>query len=154
MSIDDFDAWLPLFESDEVATFLEMDTKLTQTESYELWFKKSAHRAENNLGNMNVLIDKETGRFVGQAGLLVQSVKGEERLEIGYSILPEFWGKDFAIEAAQKFKQYAFENNLASTLISQFHINNVRSEKVARKNGMILEKQVGDFNIFGIFKAN
>lgn len=150
LSLDDFDAWLPLFESDEVAIFLEMDTKLTQRERCQKWFDKSFYREKNNLGGMNVLIDKETGRLVGQCGLLVQTVEDEERLEIGYSILPEFWGMGYATEAATKCKEFAFENNLAKSLISQVHIDNKGSEKVARKNGMTAEKRVGDYTIFSI----
>ena len=150
LSIDDFDAWMPLFASNEVARFLDMDQKLTQRERCQEWFDKSANREKNNLGGMNVLIDKESGRLVGQCGLLIQTVDEVERLEIGYSILPEFWGMGYAAEAAMKCRDYAFENNLSDSLISMVHIDNIASEKVAIKNGMTLENRHGDFNIFSI----
>jgi ribosomal-protein-alanine N-acetyltransferase len=103
---------------------------------------------------MNVLIDKATNRMVGQCGLLIQTIENAERLEIGYSILPEFWKQGFAIEAATKCKNYAFENNIADSLISMIHIDNLDSEKVALKNGMTFEKKVNSFNIFRIDKEN
>lgn len=153
----DFEDWLPLFQVEKVAEFLAFDTSLSATELCEAWFQKIFHRYENDLGGMNVLEDKITGKLVGQCGLLVQEVEGESRLEIGYSILPEFWRNGFASEAAQKCKDYAFENDFSEELISMVHVDNIASEKVARKNGMQLEKTLPDYkgcpaNIFKIEK--
>jgi RimJ/RimL family protein N-acetyltransferase len=49
-------------------------------------------------------MDKKTNRLVGQCGLLIQNIDNIERLEIGYSILPEFWNQGFASESAMKCK--------------------------------------------------
>ncbi|SDK82685.1 Protein N-acetyltransferase, RimJ/RimL family [Salinimicrobium catena] len=153
----DFRDWAPLFRIENVAEFLALDSSLSENELCALWFEKIFHRYENDLGGMNVLIDKQTGRLVGQCGLLVQSVEEVQRLEIGYSILPEFWGIGYASEAAQKCKDYAFSNDLANSLISMVHVDNIRSEKVARKNGMSLERTLENYkgtraNIFSINK--
>ena len=107
---------------------------------------------------MNVLVDKKTGKMVGQCGLLIQKIEGETRLEIGYSILPQYWGKGYATEAAKKHRDFAFENNYWPNLISAVHVDNIASEKVALKNGMILEKTVkledGEwYNIFVITRS-
>ncbi|GEM_PF-330696 len=96
---------------------------------------------------MNVLIDKATNQLIGQCGLLIQTIKDTERLEIGYAILPQFWGKGYASEVAAKCKNYAFENNLTDSLISQVHVDTIASEKVALKNGMTLEKTMKSFHI-------
>ncbi|MFT5057087.1 MAG: ribosomal-protein-alanine N-acetyltransferase [Pseudoalteromonas distincta] len=153
LTADDFEAWVPLFEKNDVALFLEMDPELSLRELCQKWFDKSLHRQENNLGGMNVLIDKATNQLVGQCGLLIQTVQDTERLEIGYAILPQFWGKGYASEAAAKCKNFAFTNNLADSLISQVHVDNISSEKVALKNGMTLEKTIDSFNIFSIHKS-
>ena len=63
-------------------------------------------------------------------------------LEIGYHLLKKYWHKGYAIEAAELFKNYAFENNLCQSLISIIHINNTASHHVAIKNGMLKEKQI------------
>jgi RimJ/RimL family protein N-acetyltransferase len=148
----DFDAWLPLFYEENVAKFLNMPANKTPREYCELWFEKAMHRYKHNLGGLNVLEDKATGKMVGQCGLLIQEIEGKERLEIGYSILPEYWGKGYASEAAIKCKNFAFENNLADNLVSNVHINNIGSETVALRNGMILEKCIDDFNLFVVRK--
>ena len=57
---------------------------------------------------------------------------------MGYSLLPAYWGKGFAIEAARKARDTAFMKHYASTIISIIHIENEPSKKVARNNGMQL----------------
>ncbi len=152
---NDFDEWTKLFEEKNVADFLKLDPTLSSTQLCQAWFDKAFHRYENALGGMNVLMDKITGRFIGQCGLLVQTIEGEERLEVGYSILPEFWNQGYAYEAASKCKNYAFKHDFADSLTSVVHINNIGSEKVARKNGMTFEKMTDDvFNVFSIDKKN
>jgi RimJ/RimL family protein N-acetyltransferase len=152
---EDFQSWLPLFKGDNVAKYLGLDTTLTQEQLCELWFDRVFDRYVNNLGGMNVLIDKKANQLIGQCGLLVQTVEEQLRLEIGYSILPQFWNKGYATEAAQKCRDYAFENNCAQSLISIVHIDNIASEKVALNNGMALKKYLENYksnpvNIFGI----
>jgi len=93
-------------------------------------------------------------KLVGQCGILIQTIENIQLLEIGYSILPEFWNQGFASESAIKCKNYAFENNFANSLISMIHIYNIGSEKVAIKNGMSFEKKLNSFNIFRIDKEN
>lgn len=159
LKTSDFDAWLPLFESENIVPFLGLDPKLTVRERCEFWFNKSFARYENDQGGMNVLVDKSSGKMVGQCGLLIQDVEGLERMEIGYSILPEHWRKGFAFEAARKCKNFAFENNFVTSLMSMMHPNNIGSEKVAIRNGMTLERYLDFYkgtpaNIFSIEKKN
>jgi ribosomal-protein-alanine N-acetyltransferase len=151
---EDFNSWLILFKENDVAKFLNMDPSLSATELCKLWFDKVFHRYENKLGGMNVMLDKKTNHLVGQCGLLLQTIENVERLEVGYSILPAFWNQGFASESAVKCKDYAFENNLADSLMSMVHIDNLGSEKVALKNGMTFEKKINAFNIFRIDKEN
>ena len=151
---EDFDSWTHLFKAKNIADYLDLDPKLSESELCKKWFDKVFHRYENELGGMNVLIDKKTNRLIGQCGLLIQTIENIERLEVGYSILPEYWNQGFASEAAIKCKNYAFENNFADSLISMVHIENSGSEKVALKNGMTFEKKLKSFNIFRIDKEN
>ncbi|MBN1407003.1 MAG: GNAT family N-acetyltransferase [Calditrichaceae bacterium] len=138
---NDFDTWIDLFKKDGVGNFLGMTDISTPEEQCQKWFDIIMNRYKNDLGGMNVLMDKNTGKLLGQCGLLVQDVDGIKELEIGYAILPKFWNQGYATEAAIKCKEYAFQHNFSDSLISIIHIDNIRSEKVARKNGMALDKQ-------------
>jgi len=148
--------WLPFFEDKVILTYFGIDPNLPQKELCDNWFKKVFHRYENNLGALNAIILKETGELIGQSGLLIQTVDGVERLEVGYSLSPKYIGKGYGTEAATKCKDYAFENDLASELISIIHIDNLASENVAKKNGMSLESII-DYEgipakVYSIFK--
>jgi ribosomal-protein-alanine N-acetyltransferase len=135
----DFGTWLPFFEDKQILTYFGIDPNLPHQELCENWFTKVFHRYENNLGGMNAIILKETGELIGQCGLLIQTVQGKKRLEVGYSLLQKFRGFGYGSEAAIKCKEFAFDNSLAGQLISMIHIDNLASEKVALKNGMSLE---------------
>jgi RimJ/RimL family protein N-acetyltransferase len=148
----DYDIWFPLFKEDNVAKFLGMPDGMSQKEQCDYWFKKVFHRYDNNLGGMNALINLQTGDFIGQAGLLIQTVEEEERLEVGYSILPKYWGKGYAQESAIKCRNFCFENDISNNIISMMHVDNIASEIVAIKNGMTLEKQVDEYKVFSITK--
>jgi len=71
---------------------------------------------------------------------MLQNVDGKKELEIGYSILPMYWGLGYAPEAAKKCKEIAKQNKWASHLISIIQIDNIASKRVAEKNGMHIEK--------------
>lgn len=139
---NDFETWLPFFENKDVTNFLAMDSTKSKVELCEFWFEKVFARYNNDLGGMNVLIDQSTGQFVGQCGLLVQDIESQSRLEIGYSLLPEFWGKGYATEAAIKCKEFAFKNNFSESLISIIHPSNIPSQKVAINNDMSFKREV------------
>lgn len=139
LETSDFDTWLP-FHKDPRSTEFWDGLPNDPIAACQHWFDKALHRYDNNLGGMNVLIDKQTKEFIGQCGLLIQTIDGIKEIEIGYSILPKHWKKGYATEAAQKCKAYAIEHNLAKSLISTIQIANIPSQKVAVNNGMHLDK--------------
>ena len=137
----DFDSWIEFFNTTDSSGYIGMQHIYSPVDQCKEWFKMVENRYKNDLGGMNVLIDKITNDFVGQCGLLIQEVDGLTEMEIGYSLLPRFWNKGYATEAAKKCRDYAFENNFTESLISIIHVDNYRSERVALKNGMIKTKQ-------------
>ena len=138
---NDFNTWLEFFNDPTVAGFLGLNQLPTPLERCEKWFSLSENRYKDNRGGLNVLIDKSTGEFIGQCGLLLQEVDNTTELEIGYSILPQFWNKGYATEAARKCRDFAFLNKFTDSLISIVHVENVKSQKVALHNGMSIDKQ-------------
>lgn len=136
---EDFSDWLPFYKNPESTRYwngLPADPRVACQEQFARVFE----RYEKALGGMNALILKKTGEFVGMCGLLVQQVDDIQELEIGYSILPKFWRKGYAIEAAEKCKHFAFDHNFTESLISIIHVDNIPSQRVAIKNGMWLDK--------------
>ncbi|AEM69551.1 GCN5-related N-acetyltransferase [Allomuricauda ruestringensis DSM 13258] len=142
LTASDFDDWLPFYHNPKSTQFWE-GLPTDPVKACREQFNRVFERYENDLGGMNALISKESGEsgeLVGICGLLVQTVDNVQELEIGYSILPKHWLQGYAIEAAQKCKKHAFDNSFSDSLISIIHVDNVLSQKVAKKNGMCLDK--------------
>tara|TARA_E500000318_G_C3518604_1_gene195427 strand:- start:214 stop:738 length:525 start_codon:yes stop_codon:yes gene_type:complete len=135
----DFEDWLPFYHNPKSTQYWE-GLPTDPIEACRIQFDRVFERYENDLGGMNALISKESGALVGICGLLVQTVDNITELEIGYSVLPKFWLQGYAFEAAQKCKEFAFDNNFAPSLISIIHVDNIPSQKVAAKNRMFLDK--------------
>jgi RimJ/RimL family protein N-acetyltransferase len=131
----DFEAWLP-FHQDIRTSAHWKGLPQDPIEACKNQFHKTFERYEMGTRGFNALIEKSSGKLIGLCGLLVQNVDGVEELEIGYSILPEFWQKGFASEAALKCRDTAFANQWAKSLISIIHIDNHPSQKVAKNVGM------------------
>lgn len=142
LSINDVDIWKN-FVSDKNAIkyFPFIKPENPQLEA-EVWIQKQLDRYKENRFGLMALIEKSSGNLVGQSGLLRQNIDDKNEVEIGYSLLPDYWRKGFAIEAVRTFKQLAFEKNFCDSLISIIHIENIPSQKVALKNGMSKDVQM------------
>jgi len=78
----------------------------------------------------------EGNRFAGCAGLRPYRV--EQRVfELGYHLIPAFWGKGLATEAARAVIGYGFDTLGAEALVAGHHPRNEASQKVLRKLGFV-----------------
>jgi RimJ/RimL family protein N-acetyltransferase len=84
---------------------------------------------------------KETGAYVGHAGLLPQEVEGRREVEVAYWFLQSHWNRGLATEAACACRDYGFRELDRRRLISLIVPENVASQRVAEKVGMSLERE-------------
>ena len=131
----DADEWLSFIMDKSATKYFPDEWKLKPEKSKE-WIEFQLTRYRENRYGLQALIEKKSGKLVGQSGLLTQVVEGKDELEIGYHLLPDFWGNGYATEAAGEFKKMCFENRLAESVISIIDIDNILSQKVAQRNGM------------------
>lgn len=154
----DFDTWLAFCKYPDSLKYIFSQEQLKVEDPIErcrIWFNRVFNRYENGLGGMNALIEKQTGAFVGQCGLLIQTIDDMAELEIGYSLMPAFRGKGYASEAAIKCKEFAFANDYATSLISVIVPENTDSIKVALNNGMKLDKTTtSNGDVVNIYRIN
>jgi [ribosomal protein S5]-alanine N-acetyltransferase len=76
---------------------------------------------------------KPDEEFIGIAGILHQEIDMEPKTEISYRILPEYWNKGYATEAAMACKKYAETELNIKNFISLIHPQNEASICVATK---------------------
>ena len=147
LELSDIPAWQRFFEDEESSQYLGLDLSLSNEQQARDWIERQLWRYENNAYGHHALIDKKSGKFIGQCGLLTQEIDGKQEVEIGYHLFKEFRGYGFASEAACKFRDYAFDNKLAQSLISIIDVRNVASQKVAQKIGMTQTQQVKYYSL-------
>jgi ribosomal-protein-alanine N-acetyltransferase len=87
------------------------------------------------------VVEKSSGRVVGDCGLINKEVDGEDEVELIYVLERESWGKGYATEAASAIMRYAFREIGLPRLICLIDPRNVASRRVAIKLGMTLEKE-------------
>jgi RimJ/RimL family protein N-acetyltransferase len=105
------------------------------------WIERQMARYPEGSGLLG-MVEKQTGRLIGDCGAVWQEVEGTAELEIGYHVNRERWGQGFATEAARKVMEYAFARFDVTKVISMIRPENVQSRRVAEKNGLAVERMV------------
>lgn len=87
--------------------------------------------------------EKDTGVFIGFVGLhnVTFEVDFAPAVEILWRLLPEFWGKGYATEAAIACLNYAKDELKLREIVSFTSLPNKRSEHVMQKIGMARIKE-------------
>lgn len=134
----DYERFLPFFEDPLSYQYWPTGGKDGRALCTE-WLEKQRWRYTTNRGGAMAILEKGTDAVVGFCGLLIQDVDKRQELEVGYSMLPAQWGKGFATEAARACMEYAFERELAESLISIIQVDNLPSRRVAEKNGLRID---------------
>lgn len=92
------------------------------------------------------VILKETNSFIGDCGITLQNIDGQEVFEIGYHINKKYWNQGYASEASQYMRNYFFENTDYNEVYSYMNKYNLASRRVAEKNNMKFIKEYMEDN--------
>lgn len=115
-------------------------------EEVRSWLDRQKQRYIDDGFGLWAVILKETGEFIGQCGITMQSVEldvVEQRVhEVGYLFCRSHWHKGYATEAAIACRNYAFDTLKVDKVYSIIRDNNLSSIAVAKRNGM---QAVGGF---------
>lgn len=94
-----------------------------------------------------LVFEKESGNFVGEAGLFhLLFDDAQPEIELGYHLHKKFWGKGYGTELAKALIQWGFEHLSVNKLISTTYPDNITSQKVLQKAGFdcMSKKQLPD----------
>jgi ribosomal-protein-alanine N-acetyltransferase len=81
------------------------------------------------------MFSKEPHAFVGSYAII--PVENSTDIQLGYSLLPEHWGKGYASEATLAGLQYAFEVMGLERIVGITRMENLASQKVLLKCGFV-----------------
>jgi ribosomal-protein-alanine N-acetyltransferase len=92
------------------------------------------------------ILDKERGEALGGIGMNNYQ-KQHNRAEIGYWLLPEYWGKGIVAEALEAMVDYLFREWGLHRLEAVVEAGNSNSSRVLERAGFTYEGTMRDFEI-------
>ncbi len=154
-TLEDADALVPLVSDPRVMRF---GPGVKTGTAIEQWIQRWIDcYATHGFGQWATVLKGED-RLVGAIGLIPQVVDGVDEVEIGYRLVPQYWGQGLAIEAARGCRDHAFDTLKAERVISIIEPANAPSIRVAERNGMTLEKETTMWDkhvrIYGLDRSN
>lgn len=130
----DLDAYTALLRAEPVRRSLGLADGVGREEA---WNQIAAWRGQWALRGTGqwALVERDTGAFVGRAGLHHPERPRWPGIEVGWALHPDHWGRGYATEAGARAVAYAFETFDVDHLASVIAPTNVRSQAVARRLG-------------------
>ncbi len=135
MDTDDFFA---LDSNPEVMRYLGNKPVQQKEAAHDLILYLQQQYRDYGTGRL-VVIEKASGRFAGWAGLkwIDNTINGRsEYYDLGYRLLPAYWGKGIATEAAQATLDHGFRHLNPDTIYAMADAANTGSDKVLKKCGL------------------
>ena len=87
---------------------------------------------------------KDTGEYIGEAGVLAH-IMPNNRVVVGYNLLPEYWGNGYATEITKALVKYLFKDKRVERIEAHVCDGNIESSKVLEKSGFIKEGVLRNF---------
>lgn len=111
------------------------DRNIKSVQEAEQYIKEKMLPPLQRLGYSNYTIIRKTDlQKIGTCGLYDR--EGIEGIDIGYAMLPEFEGKGYAFEAAQKLKTMAYYEFGIKSICAITTKENLASQKLLEKLGL------------------
>ena len=106
------------------------------------WLERNLdHQREHGFGLFAVCL-KVDGLLIGDCGLELMEVDGEQVAELGYDLRSDSWNQGYATEAACAVRDYAFMTLRLPRLVSLIRPGNAASMRVAEKTGLKKTAQI------------
>lgn len=140
MTDRDLDAMAGLLGDPRVMTYYPRPKTREEAQRWIDW-NKTNYR-EHGFGLW--LLETHDGHFVGDCGLTMQEVGGQQEIEVGYHVCFECQNQGFATEAATAARRFAAGHGV-ERLVAIIDPENVPSQRVAEKIGLSYETTVSAF---------
>lgn len=132
-----------LLSNDKAMYYLpELKTNSLDESKLNLYEAIKESNLENRTKYFFAITDKENNEYIGEIGYtIIIDCSGGKVVNLGYFILQNFWGKGIVTEAAKAVINFAFTQGDVIKVETGCIKNNIGSEKVMKKIGMIKEAE-------------
>lgn len=138
---DDFDDLFEILADEET---MQHYPHPFDEETVRNWIRRNMERYSIFGFGLWAVVEKRTGKLIGDCGLTIQNIGGVMKPEIGYHINKKYWRQGFGTEAARACKDWTFENTPFRIVYSYMKYTNIGSYSVALANGMHLIEEYED----------
>ncbi|MEM1322514.1 MAG: GNAT family N-acetyltransferase [Bacteroidota bacterium] len=148
LTMDDAEGMFAMDSDPRVLTFLDLAPQTHIDESRKTIQHVIDQYQEHGVGRLALEL-KETGEFIGWAGLKFMTETINDHIhyyDLGYRLLPKFWGQGYATEAAMASRDYGFEDLKAEKLYAVAMHGHWASRRVLEKTGLEVK---GDCMFYG-----
>ena len=141
------DVFTRLARDPEVTRYLGDEGRPWDDDKIEKVFRREAdHWVEHGFG-WRAALDKESGDRIGFVGLNhvpedAVEIPGENEVEIGWWLVPGYWGRGLATEGAVALRDEAFGRVGLARIIGRFQPPNIASGRIMERIGMAFEVDV------------
>jgi ribosomal-protein-alanine N-acetyltransferase len=112
-----------------------LDRGPTKSVDESLKFINNILKAQNNQDSMMWVITlKNEPKLIGTV-LYWHIVKEQDKAELGYEMLPEYWGQGIMREAMTEMIRFGFETMQLKTIVAETRVDNLRSINALEKCG-------------------
>lgn len=150
----DFDNLYKLQSNSKVMGFI--GNGIRDKKEVQLGLEKAITHYQKHQFSLGCVFEKDSGEFIGRAGLIYFNYDDNQpNIELAYALLPEYWRKGYATELTQSLILWGFENLSTQKIVAVVHPDNIASQNVLSKSGMInsgvinyWDKEILQFEIF------
>ncbi|KTD72462.1 GNAT family N-acetyltransferase [Legionella tucsonensis] len=134
-TLADFDNLYALQSDAEVMEYIGQGVR-TRAEVMTGLEKAITHYEKHNF-SLGCVFEKESGIFVGRAGLIYLAYDDSQPdIEVGYALTKTSWNKGYGMELARALIHWGFAHLSIKKLVGVIHPDNERSRKVLEKAQM------------------
>ena len=131
---DQIDDVVAIHANPQVARFYAVDGRPWSMEKCENRLNSWMREYETLRLGKHRIVRKSDGALLGRAGFSIHSLTDEP--ELGYALLPQFWGQGYATEIAASLRDWIFRETEWNRFLGFAHEDNTASLAVLERIGM------------------
>lgn len=137
ITLDDLQGMFELDSNAKVHKYLGNDLVKSIEDSEKLITFIKQQYLDNGIGRW-AMVEKDSGNFMGWTGFkfISETINGQSGYyDLGYRMLPRYWGKGYATESAKACLRYAQETLKLKPIYAMANAENTASKNVLTKTG-------------------